>query len=112
MYTVIPVPPFSPIIGQAKSKKGRKGTRTERWRMRQKALRSIYRRAFLPFLEEQLLLVALGCLVGDAVAVAVSPVSVIVKVNGVLLLAYLIGAMAAYGQMSRKNVVSLLSIRR
>lgn len=70
------------------------------------------RRAFLPFLEEQMLLVALGCLVGDAVAVAVSPVSVIVKVNGVLLLAYLIGAMAAYGQMSRKNVVSLLSIRR
>lgn len=68
--------------------------------------------AFL-FLTEQILLVLAGNVVGDVlVAPVVSSLPGILAVNGVLLTAYLIGAAAAYGRMSRGSVVYLLSMQQ
>lgn len=68
--------------------------------------------AFL-FLTEQLILVLLGNVVGDVlVAPIVSSLSGVFAVNGVLLIAYLIGAAAAYGRMSMGSVVYLLSVQQ
>lgn len=68
--------------------------------------------AFL-FLAEQMLLVLVGNVVGDVLVLpAAASISGILVVNGVLIGAYLIGAAAAYGQMSRGSVVYLLSVQR
>lgn len=68
--------------------------------------------AFL-FLTEQLILVLTGNVVGDVlVAPIVSSLSGVFAVNGVLLIAYLIGAAAAYGRMSMGSVVYLLSVQQ
>lgn len=68
--------------------------------------------AFL-FLTEQLILVLTGNVVGDVlVAPIVSSLSGVFAVNGVLLIAYLIGASAAYGRMSMGSVVYLLSVQQ
>lgn len=65
------------------------------------------------FLAEQMLLVLVGNIVGDMVAVFGSPsVLVLFTVNIILLAAYLIGAAAAYGRMSRGSVVYLLSTQQ
>lgn len=76
-------------------------------------------KASLLFLAEQMLLVLLGNLVGDLVMVLTAQdpvmalsgpaVSTLAAGNGVILIAYLIGAAAAYGRMSRGSVVYLLS---
>lgn len=66
--------------------------------------------AALLFLTEQMALVFLGNLVGDVTALLLSAdKKVVLLVNGVLLAAYLVGAAAAYGRMSRGNVMRLLS---
>lgn len=68
--------------------------------------------AFL-FLAEQILLVFIGSVVGDVLAApAAASLSGVLAVNGVLLIAYLIGAAAAYGRMSRGSVVYLLSVQQ
>lgn len=68
--------------------------------------------AFL-FLAEQILLVFAGNLVGDVlVAPVVSSLPGMLMVNGVLLTAYLVGAVAAYGRMSMCSVVYLLSVQQ
>lgn len=65
------------------------------------------------FLTEQLILVLTGNVVGDMlVAPIVSSLSGVFAVNGVLLIAYLIGAAAAYGRMSMGSVVYLLSVQQ
>ncbi len=76
-------------------------------------------KASLLFLTEQMLLVLLGNLVGNLVivltardlvmALSAPAVSMMAAVNGVIVTAYLIGAAAAYGRMSRESVVYLLS---
>lgn len=67
----------------------------------------------LLFLSEQMILVLVGNLIGDVVMVFVTPsVSLMFAVNGILLLAYLIGSAAAYGRMSRGSVVALLSAQQ
>ncbi len=76
-------------------------------------------KASLLFLAEQMLLVLLGNLVGDLVmvlsaqdlmmALSAQAFKMNIVVNGVILTAYLIGAGAAYGRMSRESVVYLLS---
>ncbi len=64
----------------------------------------------LLFLSEQMILVFIGNLIGDAAMMFVSPSIVLMAaVNGILLLAYLIGAAAAYSRMSKGSVVTLLS---
>lgn len=66
--------------------------------------------ASLLFLMEQMILVLAGCLVGDIVMALTMPaVSTMAAVNGVIVTAYLIGAAAAFGRMSRESVVYLLS---
>lgn len=66
--------------------------------------------AALLFLTEQMALVFLGNLVGDVTALLLSAdKKVVLLVNGVLLAAYLVGAAAAYGRMSRGNAMRLLS---
>ncbi|MDE6601403.1 MAG: ABC transporter permease [Lachnospiraceae bacterium] len=68
--------------------------------------------AALLFLTEQMLLALTGNVVGDlAVAMAAGVFSGMIAVNGVLLAAYLIGAAAAFGRMSRGSVVYLLSVQ-
>lgn len=70
------------------------------------------RAAFL-FLTEQILLVLAGNVVGDVlVAPVAASLSEVLAVNGVLLVAYLIGAAAAYGRMSVGSVVYLLSVQQ
>lgn len=65
------------------------------------------------FLAEQMLLVLAGNLLGDVVMAFVTPeLSKLLMVNGVLLAAYLIGAAAAYGRMSRGSVVCLLAAQQ
>lgn len=67
----------------------------------------------LLFLSEQMMLVLAGNLIGDAVMVFAAPsVSLMFAVNGILILAYLIGSAAAYGRMSRGSVVALLSAQQ
>ena len=67
--------------------------------------------AFL-FLAEQMLLVLAGNILGDVlVAPVAASLSGVLTVNGVLLIAYLIGAAAAYGRMSMGSVVYLLSVQ-
>lgn len=67
----------------------------------------------LMFLSEQMILVLVGNLIGDAAMVFVTPsVFLMFAVNGILLLAYLIGSLAAYGRMSRGSVVVLLSAQQ
>ncbi len=62
------------------------------------------------FLSEQMILVLIGNLTGDAVIMLISPsLATMAVVNGVLLAAYVIGAAAACGRMSRGSVVYLLS---
>ncbi len=64
----------------------------------------------LVFLAEQMLLVLAGNLVGDVVmALAVPAFTTMAVVNVLVFVAYLIGAAAAYGRMSRGSVVYLLS---
>lgn len=66
--------------------------------------------AALLFLTEQMALVFLGNLLGDVTVLLLSAdMKVVLLVNGVLLAAYLLGAAAAYGRMSRGNVMRLLS---
>ncbi len=66
--------------------------------------------AALLFLTEQMALVFLGNLLGDVTVLLLSAdMKVVLLVNGVLLAAYLVGAAAAYGRMSRGNVMRLLS---
>lgn len=66
--------------------------------------------AALLFLTEQMLLVLIGNVLGNAaVALAAGTFSGLLAVNGVLLAAYLIGAAAAFCRMSRESVVYLLS---
>lgn len=68
--------------------------------------------AFL-FLAEQMLLVFAGNVVGDVLVMpVVASLPGMLTVNGVLLVAYLIGAAAAYGRMSMGSVVYLLSVQR
>lgn len=70
-------------------------------------------KASLLFLAEQMLLVLIGNLVGDAVAVLIAPTfTTLASVNAVILAAYLIGAAVAYGRMSRGSVVYLLSAQQ
>ncbi len=70
-------------------------------------------RASVLFLSEQMLLVLAGSLVGGLVMLLTEPAfSTAAAVNGVILIAYLIGAAAAYGQMSRGSVVYLLSAQQ
>lgn len=65
------------------------------------------------FLLEQMMLVLAGNLAGDVIIAVLSPdLSAAVFVNGVLLAAYLVGAAAAYGRMSRGSVVRLLSVEQ
>lgn len=65
------------------------------------------------FLTEQMLLVLAGNLIGDMVMALIQPAFTrMLIVNGVLLTAYLIGAAAAYGRMSRGSVVYLLSAQQ
>ena len=65
------------------------------------------------FLLEQMILVLMGNLIGDAVIALISPsLATMAVVNGVLLAAYVIGAAAAYGRMSRGSVVYLLSTQQ
>lgn len=65
------------------------------------------------FLLEQMMLVFAGNLAGDVIIALLSPdLSVAVFVNGVLFAAYLVGAAAAYGRMSRVSVVRLLSVEQ
>ncbi|MDE6214065.1 MAG: ABC transporter permease [Lachnospiraceae bacterium] len=65
------------------------------------------------FLLEQIILVLIGNLIGDAVIAVISPsLTTMAVVNGVLLAAYAIGAAAAYGRMSRGSVVYLLSTQQ
>lgn len=67
-------------------------------------------KASLLFLAEQMLLVLLGNLVGDLVIALTAPAfTTMAVVNGVILLAYLIGAAMAYERMSSGSVVYLLS---
>lgn len=67
----------------------------------------------LLFLSEQMILVLAGNLIGDVLMVFVAPsVPLMFAVNGLLLLAYVIGSAAAYGRMSRGSVVALLSAQR
>ena len=67
-------------------------------------------KASLLFLAEQMLLVLSGNLVGDLVMALTAPAFITMAVvNGVILLAYLIGSAMAYGRMSRGSVVYLLS---
>lgn len=62
------------------------------------------------FLSEQMILVLIGNLIGDAVVALISPsLPTMAVVNVVLLAAYVIGAAAAYKQMSKGSVVYLLS---
>lgn len=62
------------------------------------------------FLSEQMILVLIGNLIGDAVIALISPsLPTMAVVNVVLLAAYVIGAAAAYKQMSKGSVVYLLS---
>lgn len=65
------------------------------------------------FLAEQIILVLTGNLLGDVVMIPTTPAfSVMVFVNSIILAAYLIGAAAAYGQMSRGSVLYLLSAQQ
>lgn len=65
------------------------------------------------FLAEQMLLVLAGNAAGDAAMLLTgSAVRTVVVVNLVMLMAYLIGAAAAYGRMGRESVVYLLSVQR
>ena len=62
------------------------------------------------FLLEQMILVLIGNLIGDAVIALISPsLTTMAVVNGVLLATYVIGAAAAYERMSKGSVVYLLS---
>lgn len=66
-----------------------------------------WKAAFL-FLAEQMVLVLLGNLLGDAAALILSAdLRVVLVVNGVLFLSYLAGAAAAYGRMGRGSVMRL-----
>lgn len=68
------------------------------------------RKSSMLFLSEQMILVLIGNLIGDAVIALISPsLPTMVIVNIVLLAAYAIGAAAAYKQMSKGSVVYLLS---
>lgn len=68
-----------------------------------------YQAAFL-FLTEQMILVVIGNVIGDALVALTAPTLITAAVvNGVVLAAYLIGAAAAYERMSRGSVVYLLS---
>ncbi|MDE7198358.1 MAG: hypothetical protein K2O15_05680 [Lachnospiraceae bacterium] len=70
-------------------------------------------KASLIFLVEQMILVLTGNFLGDAVMTLTAPAfAVMLLVNGVILAAYLIGAAAAYGQMSRGSVLYLLSVQQ
>lgn len=67
----------------------------------------------LLFLAEQMTLVFSGNLVGDVIIVLITPsFPTMSVVNFLVFVAYLIGAAAAYGQMSRGSVVSLLSLQQ
>lgn len=68
------------------------------------------RKSSMLFLSEQMILVLIGNLIGDVAVALISPsLPTMAVVNGVLLVAYLIGAAAAYRQMSKGSVVYLLS---
>lgn len=68
--------------------------------------------AFL-FLTEQMILVLAGNFLGDAVMIWIMPsLTTLLTVNAVLSVSYLIGAAAAYGQMSRKSLLYLLSAQK
>lgn len=70
-------------------------------------------RAALLFLAEQMLLLLIGNIVGDIlIAWVAATLSGMLAVNGVLLIAYLIGAAAAYGRTSRGSVMYLLSVQQ
>ncbi len=65
------------------------------------------------FLSEQMILVLVGNLIGDLMMLFVTQSMLLMfAVNGILLFAYLIGAAAAYGRMSRGSVVALLSAQQ
>lgn len=65
------------------------------------------------FLLEQMILVLIGNLAGDVIIALVSPsFFAMAAVNGVLLVAYVIGASAAYIRMGRGSVVYLLSVQQ
>lgn len=64
----------------------------------------------LLFLTEQMILVLIGNIVGDMAVMLISPAfTTMFVVNGVIFSAYLIGAAAAYGQMSKGSILNLLS---
>ena len=70
-------------------------------------------KASMIFLVEQMILVLTGNFLGDAVMTLTAPAfTVMLLVNSVILAAYLIGAAAAYGQMSRGSVLYLLSAQQ
>lgn len=64
----------------------------------------------IPFLGEQLLLVLLGNLLGDAVMLFFSEAVVVILVNGVVSAAYGIGIIMAYWRIGRKRVMRLLAV--
>lgn len=67
----------------------------------------------LLFLTEQITLVLAGTLIGDVILVLTEPsFSTMAVVNTLILVAYLIGAATAYGQVSRENVIYLLSLQQ
>ncbi len=68
------------------------------------------RNAALLFLLEQMVLVFLGNLLGDVLALLLSAdQGTVLVVNGILLAAYLAGAAAAYGRIGKNSVMRLLS---
>lgn len=65
------------------------------------------------FLMEQMILLLMGNCLGDAaVLLFSSDLSTILAVNGILLIAYLTGATAAYWRMSKGNLMQLLSAKQ
>lgn len=70
-------------------------------------------RVSLLFLAEQATLVLAGTLIGDVIIILTSPsFTTVAAVNILILTAYLIGAAAAYGKMSKGSVVYLLSLQQ
>lgn len=71
------------------------------------------RNASLLFLTEQMLLVLAGNFLGDMIMLWMTPsLTTLLAVNAVLSVSYLIGAAAAYGQMSRRSLLYLLSAQK
>lgn len=99
------------IIGYVVSFLSGNGRKDEFALLRLQGVKKI--RASLLFLTEQMTLVLAGTLIGDVIMILTAPsFTTVAVVNTLILAAYLIGAAAAYGQMSRGSVVYLLSLQQ